>query len=255
MNTKCFITVSISAFILSSAAQAADVKISHKVIPVVSSIVEAPIFSWTGFYLGGQFGDFSSRPSLSLLGDANALALMRKNAVPQPSGLISGVYAGSNVDVGNGLILGIDTDINWVEREDTKTVFIEKIGDDNAQKGDVIHRNHTLKQKWTGATRMRVGFAINRMMPYVSAGIAYTRLQNIISTSIKETVLPKNVVDSTKAMVGYTLAAGVDFVMTDNFIARAEYRYADFGKKKFVKNAEKLGYKTNDFRIGVAYKF
>ncbi|WP_375687506.1 MULTISPECIES: hypothetical protein [unclassified Bartonella] len=41
--------------------------------------------------------------------------------------------------------------------------------------------------------------------------------------------------------------------MTDNVLLRAEHHYSDFRKKQFAKN--KLGYTTNDFRVGVAYKF
>ncbi|AQX30694.1 outer membrane protein [Bartonella schoenbuchensis] len=56
-------------------------------------------------------------------------------------------------------------------------------------------------------------------------------------------------------MVGYTLGGGVDFAMADNVILRAEYRYSDFGKQKFAKDKLELDYQTNDFRVGVAYKF
>ncbi len=55
----------------------------------------------------------------------------------------------------------------------------------------------------------------------------------------------------TKILVSFTL--GVDFAMTDNVLLRAEHHYSDFRKKQFAKN--KLGYTTNDFRVGVAYKF
>lgn len=60
--------------------------------------------------------------------------------------------------------------------------------------------------------------------------------------------------DDTKMMIGYTLSSSVDFAVADNVILRAEYRYSDFGKKKFKDKIE-LKYKTNDLRIGVAYKF
>ncbi|WP_208442595.1 outer membrane protein, partial [Bartonella raoultii] len=52
-----------------------------------------------------------------------------------------------------------------------------------------------------------------------------------------------------------TLGAGVDFAMTDNVLLRAEYRYSDYGKKKYFKDTAELQYRTNDFRVGVAYKF
>ncbi|AQX20151.1 outer membrane protein [Bartonella sp. WD16.2] len=56
-------------------------------------------------------------------------------------------------------------------------------------------------------------------------------------------------------MVGYILGSGINFTMADSAVLHAEYRYSDFGKQKFSKNKLKLDYKTNDFRVGVAYKF
>ncbi|WP_019220641.1 outer membrane protein [Bartonella senegalensis] len=127
------------------------------------------------------------------------------------------------------------------------------------QEGGIETLSHTLKQNWAGATRVRIGFAVNRFMPYVAGGIAYTQLEDTVSISFKkdgERVGPsKTLTDEKKTMIGYTLGGGVDFAMTDNVLLRAEYRYSDFGKKKFAKEKLEINYKTNDFRVGVAYKF
>ncbi|WP_273723462.1 outer membrane protein [Bartonella sp. AU18XJBT] len=114
--------------------------------------------------------------------------------------------------------------------------------------------NHTLKQKWTGATRVRVGFSAGRVMPYIAGGVAYGQFQDILSTVITGDEPFNRTSDVTKTMIGYTLGGGVDFAMTDHLVMRAEYRYSDFGKKKFKDEIE-VKYKTNDFRAGIAYKF
>ncbi|EJF81408.1 Opacity protein and related surface antigens [Candidatus Bartonella washoeensis] len=127
------------------------------------------------------------------------------------------------------------------------------------QDGNVETVSHTLKQNWAGATRVRIGFAADRIMPYIAGGIAYTQLQDTVSISFKkqseETISSKDLIDEKKTMIGYTIGGGVDFAMTDNVLLRAEYRYSDFGKKKFAKEKLEISYKTNDFRVGVAYKF
>ncbi|WP_375640977.1 MULTISPECIES: porin [unclassified Bartonella] len=119
--------------------------------------------------------------------------------------------------------------------------------------------SHTFKQNWGGATRVRIGFAADRFMPYLAGGIAYGQFQDTVSISVKDedgrVVSSKNLADETKTMIGYTLGGGVDFSLLDNVIVRAEYRYSDFGKKKFAKEKLEVNYKTNDFRVGVAYKF
>ncbi|WP_273782598.1 outer membrane protein [Bartonella sp. ML69XJBT] len=140
--------------------------------------------------------------------------------------------------------------------EQIKEIVSELGLEDNGAVGTL---SHTLKQNWAGATRVRIGFAADRFMPYVAGGVAYTQLQDTVSVSFKRddgtVVASKNLTDETKTMVGYTIGGGVDFAMLDNVILRAEYRYSDFGKKKFAKEKFEIKYTTNDFRVGVAYKF
>ncbi|WP_371923316.1 outer membrane protein [Bartonella sp. B1098] len=127
------------------------------------------------------------------------------------------------------------------------------------QEDEVETVNHTFKQNWGGATRVRIGFAADRFMPYFAGGIAYGQFQDTVSISVKgedgSVASSRNLTDETKTMIGYTLGGGVDFSVLDNVIVRAEYRYSDFGKKKFAKEKLEINYKTNDFRVGVAYKF
>ncbi|WP_375623803.1 porin [Bartonella sp. TT119HLJHH] len=151
-----------------------------------------------------------------------------------------------------------------VDKNDSSVYGIEQIKKMASELGldqeDAVETlSHTFKQNWGGATRVRIGFAADRFMPYLAGGIAYGQFQDTISVSVKDedgrVVSSKNLADETKTMIGYTLGGGVDFSLLDNVIVRAEYRYSDFGKKKFVKEKLEINYKTNDFRVGVAYKF
>ncbi|WP_455480962.1 outer membrane protein [Bartonella sp. B12(2025)] len=352
MNTKRLITASIFALVSASAVQAADVVVSHQPAPAPAPAVVAPTFAWTGFYFGGQVGGFSSKIDMSIIGKDETIPLS-KDLSPKLSGFVGGLYAGSNIDLGDGFVLGVDTDLIWSRKKHAKAIVIDT--PDNAlvenlvarsrrsapaarpapevrsapevakqvpqvngggvvggnhhgapggvhghpkgvpniagrdakamqaadEKGNSVYSieqvrsvisdlglaqgvevealSHTLKQNWTGATRMRIGFAADRFMPYVAGGIAYAQLQDTVSTSFKQEngreAATKNLTDETKTMIGYTLGGGIDFAMLDNVIVRAEYRYADFGKKKFAKEKFEIRYKTNDFRVGVAYKF
>ncbi|WP_375630025.1 MULTISPECIES: outer membrane protein [unclassified Bartonella] len=131
--------------------------------------------------------------------------------------------------------------------------FSRSSAEDKEEK-DSLTFNHTLKQKWTGATRVRVGFSAGHVMPYIAGGVAYGQFQDILSTVITGGEPFNRTSDVTKTMIGYTLGGGVDFAMTDHLVVRAEYRYSDFGKRKFKDEIE-VKYKTNDFRAGIAYKF
>ncbi|WP_208441294.1 outer membrane protein [Bartonella raoultii] len=281
MNMKWLITASAFAFVSVSAAQAADVIVPPNPTPVAPVIV-APTFSWTGFYVGGQIGGFSSKTEMDILAKGQRIPV-NNDYLPKLSGFMGGIYGGSNIDLGNGLILGVDTDIMWSNKDDTKIGktfvvtpgefdYLKKILKDASinidekalEKGAKRTHSFTFKEKWAGATRVRIGFAAERIMPYVAGGIAYMQLQDNISISVtgkdsdkdsEKVIASGTLSDETKTFVGYTLGAGVDLAMTNNIIVRAEYRYSDFGKKKFSDEKYETSYKTNDFRVGVAYKF
>ncbi|WP_332065372.1 outer membrane protein [Bartonella sp. CB189] len=282
MNIKWLITASAFALVSASAARAADIIVTHEPVTATTAtpVIAAPAFSWTGFYLGGQIGNFSSKTKMDVLSNGSKVPVT-EDFLPKLSGFMGGLYAGSNVDLGNGLVFGVDTDIIWANKDDTKTLRPSKIKAENLPHlNDVLRKagikingervqiaqddmrtsGYTFKEKWAGATRMRIGFAANRILPYIAGGVAYTQLQDITSISVaqKDTgkVLASGVLtDETKSLVGYTLGAGVDFAMNNHIMVRAEYRYSDFGKKKFAQDKYDLSYKTNDFRVGVAYKF
>ncbi|MET3560407.1 outer membrane immunogenic protein [Bartonella japonica] len=339
MNIKSLMTTSVIALISASAAHAADVVVHHEVTPPV---ISAPSFSWSGFYLGGQIGGFSSKTEAVV---SETKEKYSEKFLPQPSGFMGGVFAGSNIDLGNGLILGVETDAVWADRGETKQVsFVsnpekpegekpgnpegekpgnpegEKPGNPEGEKPEnpegekpgnpeggkpgkpgkpggsegekpgkpggseggepskarkaaddkpegekpsapeKITGSITLKEKWSGATRVRVGFAAaERIMPYVAGGVAYAQVQASGSVDVANNAAKSDEAsekfDRTKTFVGFTIGGGVDFSMADNVLLRAEYRYSDFGKKAFEKDGDKLSYKTNDFRVGVAYKF
>ncbi|AGF74279.1 hemin binding protein [Bartonella australis AUST/NH1] len=311
MITRCLMTVPILAMLSVSAVQAADVAAPKN----LTLIVPVPDFSWTGSYIGGQIGCFSGKTVLNYLDDdvpGGRWVELDKELTPKLSGFAGGFFAGSNIALGNGLVLGIDTDAVWFNKKDTKTLFTDW-GEDGDENGDgqelsvgsglnlgpyeeldtgpdssadedkgshdqlmeVVHversargqdkgggktvtTDYTLEQKWSGATRIRVGFVTGRIMPYIAGGVAYTQLHGIYSETVeKKDVNPQsyNLEDDKKTMVGYTLGGGLDYAVTDNIILRAEYRYSDFGKKKFAQDRIKIHYRADDFRVGMSYKF
>ncbi|WP_375675304.1 outer membrane protein [Bartonella sp. AP9QHHD] len=295
MKTKCLVALSIFTFITASTAQAADTVIFKQSEPKVSLqdvsssrispvTVSAP-FSWSGFYFGGQIGYFSNKNTLNYAQEARdgKWAWVDRDLSPKLSGLRAGLYAGSNIDLGD-LVFSFDTDMVWSGRKSTQTDNGKKILDESnsiniafkkagipiikpaaqdetiSNYGDIVVSSVTLKETWSGATRARIGFASHRLMPYIAGGIAYRQMQYIMSLLSKSqedsTIFASgNVLDETKTMFGYTVGGGFDLAMTDNIIMRTEYRYSDFFKKKFANDNLKISSQTHDVRFGIAYKF
>ncbi|AGF74280.1 hemin binding protein [Bartonella australis AUST/NH1] len=250
MTIRYLVTVSVLAMLSSSAARASNAAAlgDHE------EIVLAPNFSWTGFYIGGQIGNFSSKTALNHLDNRSPgreWVQLDKESTPKLSGFVGGFYAGSDIAFDDGFILGVDTDIMWSNKKQKKAFFTgRKSGE------ETVTNAYTLKKKWSGATRVRGGMALGRAMPYIAGGIAYTQLKSIYSETLDRKVEgPIFSEDNTRTMIGYTLGGGLDYAMTGDIILRAEYRYSDFGKKKFEKGRTEIHHKTNDFRIGASYKF
>ncbi|WP_332065373.1 outer membrane protein [Bartonella sp. CB189] len=277
MNVKCLMITSSIALTLASLAQAADVNTFRDFIAETPVII-TPTFAWRGFYLGGQIGNFSSKTKVGVFSGDGKISV-DGNRLPKLSGFVGGFYAGSNVEFYNGFILGVDTDFILANKDSIQVLGIETIKRDHLanihrvlrsagikindrigiEENDVHTNSYTLKEKWAGAMRVRVGFSVGRILPYFAGGVAYTQLQDVASISIAKrggmVIASGNLSDETKSLVGYILGGGADFAMTDNVILRAEYRHSNLGKKKFAKGKHEVSYKVNDFRAGIAYKF
>ncbi|WP_020184989.1 outer membrane protein [Methylopila sp. 73B] len=146
-----------------------------------------------------------------------------------PDGFLVGAYAGYNYQFDNSpLVIGVETDFNYADVDDSR--FGVKLSYD-----------------WAGATRARIGYAFDRFLVYGAAGVAYA------DREVKVSGVGKN----SKTAVGWTAGGGVEFAATDNVVARAEYRYTDYGRDTFRIAGESARVDSDEHRVmvGVAYKF
>src|SRR6266496_4974062 len=117
---------------------------------------QAPVWSWTGFYIGADAGYGWSNVDHSV---TNALSVSTK-----PSGFVGGIYAGYNWQFGQQFVAGLETDIAWANITATSGTF-GKIG----LVPFAIQAQDTLR--WLGTTRARFGFLpVQSVMVYGSIG-------------------------------------------------------------------------------------
>ncbi|WP_375689487.1 outer membrane protein [Bartonella sp. AP57NXGY] len=187
---------------------------------------------------------------------------------------------GSNIDLENVLILGVETDAVWADRGETKTVskilVIDDFNDKFKDAGVTLDEDEKFQKGDTAV--YCIGFKENGLVQHgfvlVFPSLTVLCLMWLMVLLMRKyRVLVKfqeqknwqmgkpskevstTVFDKIKTMEGFTLGGGIDFAMTDHVLLRAEYRYSDFGKKEYKKDYLKLGYTTNDFRVSIAYKF
>lgn len=194
-------------------------------------------FNWTGGYVGGQVG--------YAWGDsAYTNTLFDGLGAVDPDGFFGGIYAGYNYQFQNNVVLGIDADLNASGIDGTADYL-----EGGSQYNDHVN---TSDVKYSAAIRARLGYSVDRWLPYVAGGVSFARYNITLGE-------PGDHVDfdMDKTMTGWNIGGGIEYAATDNIIVRAEYRYSDFGSWKFDDwaNGGKVDLKTNDIRLGVAYKF
>lgn len=224
LSTSALIAVAGSAF-------AAD--LPYRAPPPVYAPV-APIFTWTGFYLGGQIGYAWGTDSFTVYGPASAFYGQRYT----PNGVVGGAHVGFDQQF-NQFVLGLEGDVEG-------SGFNKNYGS-----GFLTLGTHVPVQ---GSIRARLGFALDRVLLYATGGAAFAGFTNTYSS-----FLGYDSVSNPRA--GWTVGGGIELAVTDNWSVRAEYRYSDFGTfnnntfssapTSFVQHHET----ENAVEAGFSYKF
>jgi outer membrane immunogenic protein len=191
--------------------------------PYAKAPIYSPVYNWTGFYLGINGGGGWGRSQWDGVDKFNV-----------SGGLIGGTI-GYNWQI-NQFVLGAEGDIDWSGmRGSTNTACPP--GCDT--------RNH-----WLSTVRGRLGFAFDRFLPYVTAGLAVG--------DINATV-PGFPAGSTTA-AGWTVGAGLEFGIVSNVSVKAEYLYVNLGDFNCGLNcglapSGSVSFDANVFRAGLNIHF
>lgn len=212
---------------------------------VTSGAMAQEAFTWTGAYVGVQAGYGLGSTDKNYPAVNGLFNGAFRTDIPfdyNLDGFLGGIYAGYNYQVGDSVILGVDADLGF-----------------NKVAGDITDfedgsREFQTRFKWSGAARARVGYAMDRFMPYLAGGFAFGKYED----AFERAVANYRVGDS-KTAVGWTLGAGTDYAFQNNLILRAEYRYTDFGTDTLRIPDFVLPYSSSvevhDVRLGISYKF
>ncbi len=226
---------SVAVAAMTGAAAAAD--LPSRKAPVAYAPV-AMAYSWTGFYVGGQIG-YAWGEHAGRVTTAGGTFL--GNEKVKSNGFLGGVHAGYNMQSG-AFVYGLEADIEASNVRGSTALILSPGDFGKARIGT------------QGSIRGRLGFAADRALFYVTGGLAIA--------DINTKVINGAAVDSfSNTRYGWTLGAGVEYALTNNWSVRGEYRYTDFGKQNNTLVASFAGIKVRDtvtdhaVRLGVSYKF
>lgn len=179
----------------------------------------APMFNWTGLYLGlnGGYGWVDSGGS-------------------SVGGFVGGGQIGYNWQgIGSPLVLGLEADIQGADIDQTETI------------GAVTG---TTRVKAFGTVRGRIGYAFDRAMIYATGGWAYTR------TSLDLTG-PGGSISSSDWSSGWALGGGLEYAFMGPWSAKIEYLHVDSGDVTLTLAGVPItgNYDLNVVRAGLNYRF
>lgn len=181
------------------------------------------VYDWSGVYAGLSAGA-SWDEFDALIGTPPVRTTF------DPSGFAAGAFTGVNFQNGP-FVYGVEADINF------------KLGDDT---GVIAGVPFTADSDWFATLRGRAGYAVDRYMFYGTGGLA-----------VGDVSLSAPAASFSDTKVGWTIGAGIEAAITDNFTVRGEYLYTDLGKASGTLGGTPFSteFDSHTVRAGVTYKF
>jgi outer membrane immunogenic protein len=146
------------------------------------------------------------------------------NLPNNPDGIAGGVQAGYNWQSGQ-LVLGGEADLQGSAAEETFAPY-------------------KFSNPWFGTVRGRAGFALNNILLYATAGLAYGGGRLTFAGLSEE-----------QTHVGWTGGGGIELGLTPNWSAKAEYLFIELSDKTYVLSGTTGGIDAHLLRFGVNYRF
>ncbi|MCK1743825.1 porin family protein [Bradyrhizobium sp. 139] len=223
--TPLLATISLTA----TSAIAADMTVKAPVV--------APVPLWNGFYIGvhGGYGVGSSRivdPSFAFAQDRFTM---------DTRGAIAGAQVGGNWQFDN-LVVGAELDLSWASIKGSRASDPANI------LSGLAVAYHALA---TGTGR--VGYAFDGLLAYVKGGVAWA---NVDYQAFTGTPFPVDINHQRTGLIG---GVGLEYALTNNLSARAEYNYLYFGPAAIALttriSTQNVDHDLHLLKLGVNYRF
>jgi len=163
----------------------------------------APIYNWTGFYIGGHVGG-------AFAGD---------NSLTGNNGrFLGGVQGGADYQFAPSWVIGIEAQYSWLASNDRGVLF---------PGGTLVTSNSDQLGSVTG----RLGYTWGPALLYGKGGFAW-KDRNDIGVSVGGAPVPFTTDGDHRD--GYTVGAGLEYMFAPSWSAKVEYQYYNFGDTTFT---------------------
>jgi outer membrane immunogenic protein len=234
----------LAALAVTAPAIAADLPVKA---PVYKAPVMAPeVFSWTGFYIGGNLGYSWGRGDTDFTETTSGTASSQvfRTAGPTPVGpptvvtLPTTTLAGSSRAELNGVIGGGQFGYNW--QNGSFVYGIEADLQATGERGDTticitagcpaggIFGTASYKLPWLATLRGRLGVTVTpRVLLYATGGLAVGEVDSTFAGGLGGAPIASLSSNTTRA--GFVVGGGVEGALDNNWSAKLEALYVDLG--------------------------
>jgi outer membrane immunogenic protein len=212
-------TVALIAF--AAPAAAADLA-ARSYTKAPAYVPPAPIYNWTGFYIGGHIGG-------AFVGDDSIAAGATRN---NNGAFLGGVQGGYDWQFAPNWVLGVEAQYSWLDRN-TSPVNVDGVMFSDNQKG-------------LGSVTGRLGYTWGPALLYAKGGYAFADYNTAASNG--------NVAVSVNSKSdGYTVGGGLEYLFAQNWSGKVEYQYYNFGNVDF----DGFSFKNDEHvvKAGLNYRF
>lgn len=230
---KRILLASVAALGLAGTASAAD-------LAVKAPVVYAPAFTWSGCYLGinggwiGSDESYASRYSTFDPPNAAQLAASAESHntySPKESAGTAGGQFGCQAQLGSWVIGG-EWDWNWTGLAEDNVHFNPNL---NGTFAGPYHQITHKELDWFSTARVRLGLAFDRLLVYATGGLAYGQLDAYTHVDSPAFVLSPDFFGGYRERrFGWTAGGGIEWAFANNWTAKAEFLYLDFGSFDYI---------------------
>jgi outer membrane immunogenic protein len=192
----------------------------------------APIYNWTGFYLGAHLGGAFGSNNTTLNNAGRGVSI----PIDTKGGFLGGGQIGYNWQFSPNWVFGIEGDISGL---DYKRTAVDSFGDVLQQKTD-----------WLASVTGRLGYTWGPGMIYAKGGVAFRDNGGFSSSYAGYSVDNKS--------TGYTVGGGLEYMFAPAWSAKVEYQYYNFSDSHLYDTGVLVGnFKTDihTVKAGINYHF
>jgi outer membrane immunogenic protein len=237
---KTLLSTTAALALLSSAALAADLP-ARGPAPAPAPIYAAPIFTWTGFYVGANAGAAfnGGNQNIGTTGFGAPVAFYGSAITGNDNTRFTGGgQIGFNWQTSN-IVWGLEADLNYLDRGNNGAVAVPA----GAALPYAVVNGSNNGNNWFGTVRGRVGLAYSRSLFFVTGGFAYSGSQNNQSITYFNGggagAFPCAVgctfsTTTNDSNIGWAAGGGIEYAFTDNISAKVEYLHVELGRRNAV---------------------